>query len=143
MASQPSKPSAAYRYMFVVLLGMLVGVVATVMLMRSLQARRDPFPDSLMHVMAKQAELLGRAQSQNRCTTADTLPRLQTLRSLSNDIDVAFPDLKDDQRFGQHSAKLRATLDGALAAAPTDCSTLATLNTQIGEDCKACHRDFR
>ncbi|MDG6745738.1 hypothetical protein QCF01_15210, partial [Staphylococcus aureus] len=43
-------------------LGLLIGLVATVMVGRALQARRDPFPDSLMQVMQRQAQLLQQAQ---------------------------------------------------------------------------------
>ncbi|HEY0335567.1 MAG TPA: hypothetical protein VGC74_18000 [Stenotrophomonas sp.] len=126
-----------------VLLGLLVGIVATVMLMRTLQARRDPFPDALMQVMAKQIDLLRQSGEQNRCALSDTLPRLQTLRSLSNDLEMAMPSLRDDARFATHARNMRQRLDQALAAPPTDCATLAALNTRVGESCKACHQDFR
>lgn len=144
MSSPPKPPpSHAYRYLFMALLGLLVGVVATVMLARALQARRDPFPDSLMHVMAKQTELLAASQARNRCTASDALPRLQSLRALSNDLETAFPGLKDDRRFIQHAGGLRAGLDQALAAVPADCAALRSVNTRIGEACQACHQDFR
>jgi len=143
MSSQPGRPSAAYRYLFMALLGLLVGIIATVMVMRAVQARRDPFPHSLMHVMAKQAELLQRSQQQNRCTVADSQPRLQSLRYLANDLETGFPSLRDDRRFAEHARDLRSTLDQALAAVPGDCTALATVNTRIGEGCKACHQDFR
>jgi len=143
MSSQPRSPSAAYRYLFMALLGLLVGIIATVMLMRALQARRDPFPHSLMHVMARQAEFLAQSQKANRCTVSDTLPRLQSLRALSNDLEAAFPSLRDDRRFATHAREIRAGLDQALAAPPSDCASLATINARIGEDCKACHQDFR
>ena len=56
------RPSAAYRYLFVGLLGLVIGLIATVMVSRAIQARQDPFPDSLMHVMNRQVELLQAAQ---------------------------------------------------------------------------------
>ena len=113
------------------------------MVSRAIQARQDPFPDALMHVMNRQVQLLQDAQAQNRCTLADSVPRLQTLRSLSNDVDLAFPGLKDSQGFQQHASALRATLTEALAAPPTDCPGMATLVEKIQTDCKACHQDFR
>ena len=143
MASQPARPSAAYRYLFMALLGVLVGAVATVMLMRAVQARRDPFPDSLMQVMARQTQLLQQSGQQNRCTTSDALPRLQSLRALSNDLELAMPDLRDDARFAGHARDMRARLDQALAAPPADCAALTAVTTRIGEACKACHQDFR
>jgi hypothetical protein len=139
----PRRPSAAYRYLFVGVLGLVVGLIATVMVSRAIQARQDPFPDALMHVMNRQVDLLQAAQAQNRCTLADSVPRLQTLRSLSNDMDVAFPGLKDSQGFQQHASALRATLNTALAAPPTDCVAMGQVVEKIQTDCKACHQNFR
>jgi cytochrome c556 len=144
MSSQePRKTRYAGRYLFLFLLGLVIGAICTVMALRALQARTDPFPDALMQVMAQQSRELGRSAKANRCTPSDTLPRLQSLRALSNDIEPAFPGLRDDARFDTAASGLRATLDGALAAPPADCTQLATMAQQIGEDCKACHRDFR
>lgn len=139
----PRRMSATYRYLIVAGIGLILGVVATVLVARAIQARQDPFPDALMHVMNKQVQLLRESHAQNRCTLADTVPRLQTLRSLSNDLDVAFPDLRDSQGFKQHASTLRATLNDALAAPPADCAAMATLAEKIDEDCRACHQDFR
>mgnify|MGYP003576640425 CR=1 FL=1 len=144
MASQPPRRSGnAGRYLFLFLLGLVVGAVCTVMAVRALQARSDPFPDALMQVMARQSGELGDSAKANRCTASDVLPRLQSLRALSNDIEMAFPGLKDDARFATSASALRATLDEALAAPPTDCAQLTATAGRIGEDCKACHRDFR
>lgn len=144
--NQPAPPrrhSAAYRYLLVGVLGLLVGLVATIMVARAIQARQDPFPDALMHVMNRQVQLLHDAQAQNRCSLADSVPRLQTLRSLSNDVDLAFPTLKDSQGFQQHASRLRATLNQALAAPPADCIAMGKLVEKIQSDCQACHQDFR
>lgn len=144
MASQqPNRRSNAGRYLFLFLLGLVIGAVAAVMLLRALQARADPFPDALMNVMAHQSGALRDAAKANRCTGNDTLPRLQSLRALANDIEPAFPGLTDDARFGTAASGLRAVLDEALAAPPQDCAQLAAVNERVGEGCKACHRDFR
>ena len=140
----PPRPrSHAGRYLFLFLLGLVVGAIAAVMGLRALQARADPFPDALMNVLAHQSGQLGDAAKANRCTTNDTLPRLQMLRALANDLEPAFPGLASDTRFGEAASGLRATLDQALLAAPADCQQLATVNKSIGDGCKACHRDFK
>lgn len=142
--NDPSRTqSPVSRYLIVLILGLLIGVVATVMLVRAIQARQDPFPDSLMQVMARQSQLLGESLKQNRCTINDSTPRLQSLRALSNDLELAFPSLRDDARFQQHASHFRATLNDALANPPTDCATLAVVTEQVGKGCKACHQDFR
>ena len=144
MASQPPRrPGNAGRYLFLFLLGLVIGVVCAVMALRALQARRDPFPEALMNVMAHQSGALRDSAKASRCTTNDTLPRLQSLRALSNDIESGFPGLRDDARFAAAASGLRAELDKALAAPPADCTQLAAVNERIGEGCKACHRDFR
>ncbi len=144
MNASPSRlPSSAQRYLFVLVLGLLIGLVATVMVGRALQTGRDPFPHSLMHVMQRQAEMLLQAQQQNRCSLADSQPRLQSLRMLSNDLDLAFPKLKDDARFQQHASRYRADLNAALAAPPSDCASLAKVVQTVQDDCRACHQDFR
>ncbi|PZP63102.1 MULTISPECIES: hypothetical protein [Pseudoxanthomonas] len=134
--------SQASRFLFLFLLGLLVGGVATVMAMRALQARQDPFPDSVMHVMAKQTDVLKANLAANRCTASDALPRLQTLRAVSNDLETAFPDLAEDARFVTHAGQLRATLDGALSAPPVGCPDTKAVAARIGDACKACHDDF-
>lgn len=117
-ASPPRRLSSAHRYLFVLCLGLLIGLIATVMVGRALQARRDPFPGSLMQVMQRQSQLLQQAQLQNRCSLADSVPRLQVLRLLSNDLDQAFPGLKDSAQFQQHASQLRGNLNTALASPP-------------------------
>ena len=144
MASQePRRPSAAARYLFVLVTGLVIGAICTVMLLRALQARTDPFPKALMQVMEKQRNELRASAAANRCTANDALPRLQSLRAMANDVETAFPGLRDDQRFATAGSGLRATLDTALAAPPQDCAQLTTAVERISEDCKACHRDFR
>lgn len=143
MASPSAPTSTASRYLFVLLAGVLIGVVATVMAMRALQARQDPFPSALMQVMDKQLALLLRGHAQNRCSAADLQTRVQTLRLLGNDLETAFPGLSDDSRFQQHAGTLRATLDAAQAALPDNCAALDRLTHRIDDDCAACHRDFR
>ena len=84
MASQPEtkKPSAASRYLFLFLIGLVVGAICTVMAMRALQARQDPFPDSVMQVMAKHSGQLADKVKQNRCAATDTIPHVRTLRAI-------------------------------------------------------------
>ncbi len=144
MASPPPpRTGNAGRYLFLFLVGLVIGAVCAVMALRALQARSDPFPDALMQVMARQSAELGKSAKANRCAVSDSLPRLQSLRAMSNDIEMAFPGLKDDSRFAAAASGLRATLDETLSAPPADCAQLAAASERIGEDCKACHRDFR
>lgn len=143
MASQPAKSSNASRYFFLFLIGLVMGAVLAVMALRALQARQDPFPDSLMHVMQKQSSLLQQNAKESRCAITDTLPRLHSLRAIGNDLELAFPGEAEDARFVGHASQLRATLNAAIAAPPADCAGLETTTRKIGDACKACHQDFR
>lgn len=145
MASQPEikKPSAASRYLFLFLIGLVVGAICTVMALRAIEARQDPFPDSVMHVMAKHSGQLADKVKQNRCAATDTIPHVRTLRAMANDLDIAFPGIADDARFKTHTSQFRADLDAALSAPPTDCAAAGALVEKIGGNCKACHQDFR
>ena len=144
MASQPTRsPSAAKRYLVVFIIGLMVGVVAAVMLLRALQARQDPFPGAVMQVMAPQTQALKATAAANRCSAHDSVPRLQSLRAVANDLEAAFPGLGDDSRFAGAASSLRANLDQALAAPPASCAEVTAALEKIGNDCRACHQDFR
>lgn len=144
MSSVPApKSSAAMRYLFLFLLGLVVGAVGTVMAMRAIDARQDHYPVSVMRVMDAHADALGANAKANRCAATDTLPQLQALRTLANDIEPAFGDLREDARFAKHASDLRAALDAALANPPLNCDGVGIALKHIGEACKACHQDFR
>jgi hypothetical protein len=135
--------SSAQRYLFLFILGLAVGIVGTVMAMRAIDARQDHFPTSVMQVQQWHMGQLKADIEQNRCSATDTLPHLQALRTMANDVQPAFPDLRDDARFSKHASDLRATLDAALGSPPLNCAGVGTTLARIGEDCKACHQDFR
>jgi hypothetical protein len=145
MNSPATRPSgnAAARYLFLFLLGLVVGIVATVMAMRALDARKDHYPESVMHMFDAHMGALDRNVAQNRCAATDTLPQLQSLRMIANDIEPAFGDLREDTRFAGHASDLRAALDRALASPPLACAGVQAAMKDIGGTCKACHRDFR
>ncbi len=145
MSTQPSGShrSNATKYLFLFLIGLVIGVVATVMAMRAIQARKDHFPDSVMHVQEWHLGQLKRKVEQNRCAATDVLPNLKALRVMADDLEPAFPDLSDDKRFTEHASRMRARLDAALESPPLSCTSVSATAGRIGEACKACHQDFR
>lgn len=142
-ASNAKKPSSAGRYLFLFVLGLVLGAIGSVMAMRAIQARQDPFPDSLMHVQQWHMGQLKATVDANRCAATDVLPHLEALRALGNDLEPAFPDLADDQRFKDHASKYRAAVDAARASPPLNCAGAGTALKSLGDSCKACHQDFR
>ncbi|RPE81793.1 hypothetical protein [Vulcaniibacterium tengchongense] len=141
--TQPARSGNASKYLFLFLLGLVVGAVATVMAMRAIQARQDHFHEGVMHVQQWHFDRLRQKVEQNRCAATDVLPDLRTLRLMADDIEAAFPDLRDDPRFVGHASRMRATLDDALANPPLNCAAVGTLAGTIGESCKGCHQDYR
>ena len=137
------RPSNFGRYLFLLILGLVLGAIATVMAMRALNERKDHFPDALMHVQQWHMGQLKADMEQNRCNATDILPHLQALRTTANDLEVAFPDLRDDQRFTAASTAMRAAMDKAMASPPLTCEGLGAAIKQTGETCKGCHQDFR
>lgn len=142
-AATPAPKSHATRYLFLFLLGLVVGAIGTVMAMRAIDARKDHFHDALMHVQAWHTGQLKADIDSNRCAATDALPHLQALRTMASDLEAGFPDLADDERFTAHASRMRAALDAAIASPPQDCGALGATLGEVGEGCKACHQDFR
>ncbi len=144
--SQPLRsppPANGSRFLALFLLGLVVGAFAAAYLMRMWLGGPDTYPRAMMQVMGAQSGLLKTSVAQNRCSASDTIPALQTMRALSNQIEPAFPDLRDDRRFIEHASAMRAKLDAALSAPPQGCAGVVAAQADIGEACDACHRDFR
>ena len=144
--AKPAGPSAASRYLFVFLVGLVIGAVAVVMILRAVEARKtwqDRYPIAAMDMFQAHVAQLKASTEANRCGATDTLPHLQTLRTISNDLEPAFGDLGEDVRFGKHASDLRAVLDATLAAPPLNCAGVGNALGKIGDACKACHQDFR
>ncbi|HSD18269.1 MAG TPA: cytochrome c [Thermomonas sp.] len=137
------RPSNFGRYLFLLGLGLVVGAIATVMALRAIDQRKDHFPEALMHVQDWHMGQLKADLDANRCNATDILPHLQALRVTSNDLDAAFPSLRDDTRFTAASSAMRAATDKAIASPPLTCDGLGTTMKSIGETCKGCHQDFR
>ncbi len=141
-----TRSSNAGRYLFLLILGLVVGVVATVMLLNTWESRKttqDRLPDALMQIQQWHTDQLKMAMEQNRCSATDVLPHLQALRTLGNDLEPAFPKWRDDERFRTAAAGMRAAADKAISAPPLSCQSLAGTMKSLGDSCKACHRDFR
>jgi hypothetical protein len=134
--------NAAGRYLFMALLGLVVGAVGTVMITRALHERKDHYPEAVMYVMQAHMAALKRNVAENRCAATDTLPHLTTLRHLGNDLEPAFAGLRDEDAFRKHAGGLRASVDATLASPPLNCAGVQAAMAKIGESCKACHNDY-
>ena len=128
------------RYAVLFVLGLLIGAaLATVAMKRVHEA--NAYPHGTMALLRAQMGALDRSVKANRCSTADLLPRLQTLRAVANDIEPAFEE--DDEAFVKHASALRRAADAALSTPPANCAAASATLDRINETCSACHRDFK
>lgn len=142
-ASPRLSGNRAGRYLFMALLGLVTGIVGTVMVTRALHERKDHYPEAVMYVMQAHMAALKRNVGVNRCAATDTIPHLTTLRHVANDLEPAFAGLADEPEFARHASTMRATIDGALASPPLNCPGVQAAMAKIGEGCKACHTDYQ
>ncbi len=137
------KSSVFGRYFFVFMLGGVLGAIGIVLALNAWNARKDHFPESVMYVQEWHLKQLGLKAAENHCNATDIIPHLKGLRTMSDDLERAFPDLSDDERFVKQASGMRATLDEALSAPPINCEGVSAAAAKIGESCKGCHQDFR
>lgn len=130
------------RNAILIVLGLVIGIVGTATAMNALN-RGPHMTKSVMQVMDYHMGGLQTTMQANRCAVSDTLPHLQSLRTISNDIEPVFALSTTDPKFKQHASELRARLDALLATPPADCHATDAAMTRIGGACKACHQDFR
>ncbi len=133
------------RYALLIVLGLVIGVVGTVVAMNALHSGPD-FTGSLMTMQGFHLDALEANIKQNHCAVTDNVPHLQTLRALSNDLEPIFMagiDKEKKQDFGQKASNLRASIDAVLAASPADCAAVGAAMTKIGHECKSCHDTFK
>src|SRR3546814_7025504 len=110
--AKPAKPSAATRYLFVFLVGLVIGAVALVMILRTVEARKtwqDHYPHAAMHLFDAHMAQLKASTEANRCGATDTLPHLQALRMVANDLEPAFGD-RSEEHTSEHTSELQSLM---------------------------------
>ena len=130
------------RIVVMFLVAMAIGAIGTLIAVNAMN-RQLPWSRATMTVIGHQMHGIDTAVKANRCTSADVLPRLQTLRQVANDIEPAFADSITDPQFNRYAADLRAAGDAALANPPANCKAASEALTRLDKACDSCHRDFR
>lgn len=139
-------PSAASRYAVAFVIGLVSGLFALLVILRVVESRRTwdtCYPGALMHLYQAQLAQLHGDLAAGTCSPARALPRLETMRALSNDLEPAFPDLRDQRRFVAHGDQLRDAIDLAVVSPPDTCAALEMRLHDMQRTCNECHRDFR
>lgn len=128
------------RSALLMLLGLVIGVLATVFGMKAL-GDRNPMPHAVMTVMGHHMGALGQAVKTQQCDAAQINDHLLRLQSTASDIPAAFPSAEQD--FLDHAGRLRTALQAAVQAHPTECAALAKAIKPVGDACQSCHQQYR
>src|SRR3546814_14352702 len=105
------------------------------MILRTVEARKtwqDHYPRAAMHLFDAHMAQLKASTEANRCGATDTLPHLQALRMVDNDLEPAFGDLGEDTRFATHPSDRPAVLTPPLAHPPPNPTALGPPLGKIG-----------
>src|SRR3546814_14204444 len=89
------------------------------MILRTVEARKtwqDHYPHAAMHLFDAHMAQLKASTEANRCCATDTLPHLQALRMVANDLEPALGAPGEDTRLAKNARDLRTLLDSQLAA---------------------------
>ncbi len=132
------------RVIGLLVLGLLIGVFATAAAMNALRAK-TAFPHGVMAVTGYHMGQLRDAATAAPCRAEVARPHVDALAMLAADIVPAFlPDGQQDPTFSQYAEQHHATLSRVLEQwPPADCPALTQALGEIGDGCKACHRDYK
>ena len=130
-----------------VLIGLLLGLFAGATLSlfyANLTRNEGAYPRGVMAGMQAHYDTLRRGLADPRCPPDANRPALSRLRATSGEVVPAFIEARDPGLdFERRHATFVATLDAALAAPPADCVALNALVKDLGDQCEACHLEFR
>lgn len=124
------------------LAGILFGALLTVMATRTIESRRDPWPDAVMTVISHEFKTVRSASKQGDCTSAASGVALQKMDLLAADIEAALMPTADDRVFRQYASDLQTAISKA-AATGSDCKLHDAAVSDIKQACDACHRDYK
>jgi cytochrome c556 len=97
-----------------------------------------------MAVMGYHFNQLRELPAATRCDEQVFLRHATALHTLTADVPAAFPPGGvHDETFEQHLSDFRNAAARALDADTRHCDAMKQAITDIGDRCKACHRDFR
>jgi hypothetical protein len=130
----------AMRAALLIVLGLAIGIIATVFAMRAL-ADRDPMPHAVMVTMSFHRHQLQQAIKGQRCEAGASIDQLQHMQMTAADIPYAFADAP--QPMLDLAGRLRTALQTAAQSAPADCPALAAALKPVDQVCEECHKQYR
>lgn len=131
------------RYLAVLLIGVFLGGMGSMAVLRALQARHAQ-PRALMTLIEQQQRRLQAEAVSASCTGPGLAARLMNLGTLAGFIEESFAR-STDALFERYRKTLIAAVRDAHARATggSDCEPMREPLARIEDACDACHRDFR
>lgn len=132
------------RYLVVLLIGVFLGGMGSMTVLRALQARHAQ-PRALMTLIEQQQRRLQAEAESASCTGPGLAARLMNLGTLAGLIEESFAGSSTDALFERYRKILIAAVRDAHARATggSDCAPMRESLARIGDACDGCHRDFR
>lgn len=130
------------RYLIVFLIGLLAGSVLAWTAAHTLDLRHA-YPKAVMVVMQHHYQALRRNLAQGDCNPADSARRLQRLHAAVEEMPEAFADRFDQAEFEKRYADLRRTVAASAQPSQAGCNAFNAAVRDVGEQCQACHQQFR
>jgi cytochrome c556 len=130
-----------------VLIGLLLGLFAGTTLTlfyANLTRTQGAYPRGVMAGMQHHFDALRKQLADPACPPDASRVPLARLRALSDEVVPAFIETRaPGPDFEQRHRAFVSSLDRALATPPTDCTALNALAKDLGDQCEACHLEFR
>lgn len=131
------------KYLLILLIGVFAGG-SMALFYANLDRAQGAYPRGVMAAMQHHYKALQSGLREPQCPPQRSLPSLQRLRTISDEVAPAFIQARQPgPDFEQRHAGLLTALDAAIAAPPADCVALNALTQDIGDRCDSCHAAFR
>lgn len=131
------------RFLIGLAMGLFIGASCS-LFYANLSRVRDAYPRGVMSGLQQHYDQLRRQLGDPRCPVESSRAALLNLHRLATQIQPAFIDDRNvDEGFRQRQATMLNILQRALDDPPTQCADLNTVLREIGDQCEACHLEYR
>lgn len=132
------------RPLLLIILGLVIGVIATTQIGRILRMR-DAYPRAVMVIMQHHMARMRAALDAGRCPADLARRQLGRIAAIDTEIVPAFSgnDGAIQAPFRGYAKRLQDTVQATLGQVTAGCSALATAVRQVDDRCSDCHQRYR
>ncbi|MFC4727540.1 hypothetical protein [Coralloluteibacterium thermophilus] len=132
------------RHLFLILLGLFIGIFGTVMAISAWQSGAGPnVQRGAMAVLAHHSAALRADLEAGRCAAATVLPHIEAMQAVAAHLEPMFLPTGDDASFERESRAFRDVLAAARGIGSDDCSAVRPVVGDVNAQCRSCHQIFR